>query len=290
MILATYQCLDYLSYKNNRYKKLKNILEISEDTNLYWCISANNIYQIIINSYTIEANQPNLFILFETNNFYKIDGIKWNHYVETQDESLLTKDLLNIEHEDTIEYIVTNIPNNKFEINTTPNEMLDALENINGKYTKSIQKYQGLIIQGLENYPTREEIDNITLQASYEVDTSLLILAKYFIAFKFTLLVPFYLIGMDYLGHTIKEMPEMKIIQFTEAPGIIINHNQMYKNYENEDILYKNYKDFYNYIYKKIFIQKKIYPNDLCPCNSGLKYKKCCMKNNKLLYKQMISV
>ena len=25
----------------------------------------------------------------------------------------------------------------------------------------------------------------------------------------------------------------------------------------------------------------KIYPNDLCPCGSGKKYKKCCMKKNK---------
>ena len=25
--------------------------------------------------------------------------------------------------------------------------------------------------------------------------------------------------------------------------------------------------------------QKKIYPNDPCPCGSGRKYKKCCYKN-----------
>lgn len=26
---------------------------------------------------------------------------------------------------------------------------------------------------------------------------------------------------------------------------------------------------------------KKIYPNDLCPCGSGKKYKKCCGRVNK---------
>lgn len=30
-----------------------------------------------------------------------------------------------------------------------------------------------------------------------------------------------------------------------------------------------------------IDIKKKIYPNDLCPCGSGKKYKKCCGKNKK---------
>lgn len=26
--------------------------------------------------------------------------------------------------------------------------------------------------------------------------------------------------------------------------------------------------------------EKKIYPNDPCPCRSGTKYKKCCERNN----------
>ena len=29
-----------------------------------------------------------------------------------------------------------------------------------------------------------------------------------------------------------------------------------------------------------IRVEKKIYPNDSCPCGSGKKYKKCCGKNN----------
>ena len=34
-------------------------------------------------------------------------------------------------------------------------------------------------------------------------------------------------------------------------------------------------------IVKKRIGGKKIYPNDLCPCGSGKKYKKCCGRVNK---------
>ena len=134
MILPTYQSLDYLTWKNKRFPKLKELLGVSEDTNLYWCISANNIYQAIINTYTTVANQPSLFVMFETDKFYKLDAIKWNHYVETHDESLLTEDLFNIEHEDAIEYIVTSIPYKRFEVNTTPSELANIIKYENNKY------------------------------------------------------------------------------------------------------------------------------------------------------------
>ena len=32
--------------------------------------------------------------------------------------------------------------------------------------------------------------------------------------------------------------------------------------------------------------KEKIYPNDLCPCGSGKKYKKCCGKNKNVKYIQ----
>ena len=85
MIFATFQSLDYLTWKNKRFSKLKELLGVSQDANLYWCISANNIYQAIINTYTTVANQPSLFVMFETDKFYKLDAIKWNYYVETHD-------------------------------------------------------------------------------------------------------------------------------------------------------------------------------------------------------------
>jgi uncharacterized protein YchJ len=32
-------------------------------------------------------------------------------------------------------------------------------------------------------------------------------------------------------------------------------------------------------------INKKISPNEPCPCGSGKKYKKCCMNNNNFVYR-----
>lgn len=288
MILATYQSLDYLTWKNKRFPKLKELLGVSQDTNLYWCISANNIYQAIINTYTTVANQPSLFVMFETENFYRLDAIKWNHYVETQDESLLTEDLFNIEHEDAIEYIVTSIPDKRFEVNTTPYELTNLVKDKNGKYSKSIVKYGDAFLQALKNYPSTKEIEQIpigTLEG--DTDEKLLILMKYFIAFKSFFFIPLYFAGLDYLGHTATEVYNLKMIPLNETNEIVMRHAGIYMNYNNTETLYKRYKDFYDFIYNKIFTTGKIYPNDPCPCKSGLKYKKCCMRSNKILYKYM---
>lgn len=289
MILATYQCLDYLSRKNKKYSKLKELLGVSQDTNLYWCIAANNVYQVVINSYTIEANQPALFVMFETNNFYKIDAIKWNYYVETQDESLLTKDLFNIEHEDAIEYIVTNIPDKRFEVNTIQCELINLLKNEDSKYSKSILKYQDAFLQAFKKYPTHKEIENMTILAPEgSMNKSILTLMKYFIMFKSFLLIPLYFAGLDYLGYTIPNICKFKINSIFETCNILRQHFCIYTNCNDIDVLYKKYKDFYDLVYNKIFLVEKIPPNAPCPCNSGLKYKKCCSRNNNFLYKQMI--
>ena len=288
MILATYQCLDYLTWENNKYSKLKELLGVSQDTNLYWCISANNIYQAIINTYVTVANQPALLVMFETNNFYKLDAIKWNHYVETKDESLLTKDLFEIEHEDAIEYIVTSIPSNRFEINTTPYELINLLKKGDSKYSKSIEKYGSVLLQGLNNYPTDKEIINLPIGALEEdIDEKLVLLVKYFVAFKTFLLIPLYFIGLDYLGHPSPEFCNLRMISLVEATGIIAKHTEIYMDYNDEETLYTRYKNFYNFVYDRMFLPNKIYPNDPCPCKSGLKYKKCCMRNNTFLYKKM---
>lgn len=289
MILATYQCLDYLFWKNKRYSKLKELLGVSQDTNLYWCIAANNVYQVVVNSYTIEANQPALFVMFETNNFYKIDAIKWNYYVETQDENLLTKDLFNIEHEDAIEYIVTNIPGKRFEVNTTPYELINLLKNEDSKYSKSILKYQDIFLQVLKKYPTHKEIENMSILAPEgNLDKNILTLMKYFVMFKSFFLIPLYFAGSDYLGHTIPDICKFKINSIFETCNILRQHFYIYTNCNDIDVLYKKYKDFYDLVYNKIFLVEKIPPNAPCPCNSGLKYKKCCSRNNNFLYKQMI--
>lgn len=288
MIFATYQGLDYLMWRNKRFPELKKLLGLSQDVSLYWCISANNIYQAIINTYTIEVNTPALFIMFETETYYRLDAIKWNHYVETQDENLLTDDLFNIEHEDAIEYIVTSIPAKRFEVNTTPCELAKILSDENGKYSKSFLKYGHLIMQSLNNFPNQDKIDKMPIRASEKnIDDKIILLQKFFIVFKAFLLIPLYFAGLDYLGHTVTENYNLKMISLSKAYEIVIRHSGIYVNYGDAENLYKRYKDFYEFIYNTIFSIDKLRPNDPCPCKSGLKYKKCCMRDNKVLYKYL---
>lgn len=224
--------------------------------------------------------------MFETENFYKLDAIKWNHYVETMDESLITNDLLNIEHEDAIEYIVTEIPEKKFEVNTTPHE-LACLCKQNSGYNAAIDKYGSVMINSINCYPSMDEIKNMPFEPTYEVDETIMMLRKYFELFKSFFLVPLYLAGMDYLGHTIYHAYEIRMLKLPEIYEVVARHGRVYEDYGDTEILYKNYHDFYNFIYNKVFVTDKVYPNDSCPCGSGLKYKKCCMKNSKFLYQKM---
>ena len=43
---------------------------------------------------------------------------------------------------------------------------------------------------------------------------------------------------------------------------------------EKKKVLYKEQKNA-----RTIHVEKKVYPNDPCPCGSGKKYKKCCGRN-----------
>ena len=47
---------------------------------------------------------------------------------------------------------------------------------------------------------------------------------------------------------------------------------------EAADYYNDSYDDFMMSVQQPIVKDKKIYPNDLCPCGSGKKYKKCCGK------------
>lgn len=59
-----------------------------------------------------------------------------------------------------------------------------------------------------------------------------------------------------------------------------ISLKELLKEYEknNVEIIYTNGSQ--HYIAYTQFKEYKINRNDLCPCGSGKKYKKCCLKNN----------
>jgi uncharacterized protein YchJ len=51
-----------------------------------------------------------------------------------------------------------------------------------------------------------------------------------------------------------------------------------YDSAEEADYYNDLQDDFRMPVQKPIVKEKKIYPNDPCPCGSGKKYKKCCGK------------
>lgn len=59
--------------------------------------------------------------------------------------------------------------------------------------------------------------------------------------------------------------------------GELIYRLQMHDKYLKGERIPK-YNDFYTTVLATDIKRKKIYPNDKCPCGSGLKYKKCCGK------------
>ena len=97
MILATYQknIQDIEEKYKTKYDDVKELFDIPKEKKVYWCFSANNIYQVIYDAIRIVPFYAEKFILFETHEYYELR--------HTPDVS---------------EYIVTEIPNKRFEINT----------------------------------------------------------------------------------------------------------------------------------------------------------------------------
>lgn len=61
-----------------------------------------------------------------------------------------------------------------------------------------------------------------------------------------------------------------------------------YKNHNIEGFSDRELSEFVDFLNKQRIQygvkmpspnRKKIYPNDICPCGSGMKYKKCCGRN-----------
>lgn len=131
MIFATYQCIDYRTWKNKRYADLKKFYGIPEDKNIYWCIPANNIYQFMMYTYTCCPNQPYYLVMFETDDYYEVDGIKNDYNVEKEfyNKEEYIKDLKNIVYPYK-EYIVTDIPENRIEVPVLTDKFIDWINNV----------------------------------------------------------------------------------------------------------------------------------------------------------------
>ncbi len=160
MLFITYQPDDYYNYKqkyNDEFCDLKKALGIPSGKNIYWCVPANNIYQALFNSFVTSANRPFNFIMFETDNYYKIDKLKWEKMVAVQDISNMVENVLNVEYDCFAEYIVTDIPIDNFTFGITNIE--DEIE-----YYQEIYDVKNKTLKELYKHIYDEEKANNTFQ------------------------------------------------------------------------------------------------------------------------------
>ena len=290
MILATYQCLDWETYKNPRYGNLKKLLKIPDDKNVYWCFPANNMYQALINSCCIEPNQPHIFIMFETDNYYMIDKIKWNKVVEKNNDDEISSDLLNISYPAAAEYIVTSIPEKRFDLRLD----LDNLKDLCSKFDNKIQNgYFAGFINAVQKYDvltkysedSRYFIDNLKFDDD-DAPNDLLKLNALKISFDINLLIMIYSWAKScVVGNPTVEISHMRFYpNITKEMAVIRNALSQYNmsiTKLSDSEAYSQLKSIYYKVYSLFFGTKskeKEKPNNPCPCGSGKKFKKCCGK------------
>ena len=293
MLLATYQSHNWENYKNNtKYPELKKLLNLQPDKNIYWCFAANTPKQAIINSVTVEPNSADRFILFETDDFTAFDKIKWNRLVETNDfDNNITDDVLNIYSPDTAEYIVTKIPETRFEFDLQdPACMLEyknILENkktpmatilsLGDTYAKNIEDLKTAMINTIMSNSDKE-LNNLSL-ADKEAYMNAYIFKG---GFESSIMLPVYLTGLCVLG---KDDPDDRTPVMFNLPDayeyITMQNICTYWNRDlpnlSDKIAYDALTRLRRTIYTAYFTPRgKIPPNSPCPCGSGKKYKKCC--------------
>lgn len=298
MLLATYQVMDYLTYKNPRYSNLKKLLGISEEKNIFWCMPANSLEQLMIFSFLMCPNQPHKLIIFETDDYYKVDGIKHDYYVEKDPDNSDNEDILKIEYQNTMEYVVTDIPEHRFEVPSLFGKLAASVEDIDADTLMGkclFGAFHEIMVFFNENdivkkvYPFFPDM----ARKAYGVNRrfpKVLVDLRYEYLFYISYVLPFlYSAAVRYLGYDMGECA-MKFILSPEDIFLIYNQCQAH-NYESMDILNNSYNHAAEKIYESFFNQSgnsdmpKIYPNDPCPCGSGKKYKKCCqMKGSVKAY------
>lgn len=304
MFFITYQPKDYKEYKNPRYKDVKKTLGIPEDQNIYWCIKANNLVQAVLNSYCVEPNQPYYMVMFETDDYYEVDAAKWNYDVECALNVVFTESHLEIEHGNDIEYIVTNIPEKKLEI---PVPIMDLFKYPTSKEEKSQEmgefyvnlvnalsyknSYGKRLMDTIRDlYPSEEEhqktlqeiwksgtlADNSSIQDA--MPTELLEIKLFYEYFVGILLPAVYLAAKNVFVEDTDQYP-MNLRQWDKNVMLKSKYAEIYADIKDIDSLATSIKSYKRMVYKEFFVPVKTpYPNEPCPCGSGMKYKKCCAK------------
>lgn len=292
MILGVYleeQVADYLS---DFFNDIRKFLKIDKEVELYWCLPMNNIYQAIIGSYMTMPFCPIALRLFETDNFFAIDHIKYIRYLNG-DKSLTVLDLFNIEHKDAIRYIVTEFPDKFIDI---PLVSFPDKEGIFKNFYESdgFKKYSldatGCFALLLLN-------NEIHLNPVIDIPKELIphkkfwLLNRDFILFRYYCLPVHYVIGMEYLGYTIRLLNTPKNHDSSSIFYVSLDYSDFVTwGFDNIEQCYVGYQGHYNVIWEEVLGYKNIKPNEFCPCGSGLKYKKCCMKKDNMLFDYLSEV
>ena len=298
MLLCTLQPQDYATYKNPRYADIKKMLGIPQDQNIYWCFPANSAKQFILYLWAVAAMQPAKILLFETEEYTAVDGVRWDYYVEN--DLPFDKECLKTENTVYLEYIVSKLPEKIFEIDVPIGNMLINIEN--AAYPKDImtvlelgtQLFKDALDYGMPE--VAEDLINTDIRScNMDVPEELLEFRKHLLVFTNFIAPIFYAAGLYYFGYGKRAV---HISVYTNADMIYNLNNQMHiHSYKDLETLQEDYLCGFATVYKEKFSRKaddikvdtKIYPNDPCPCGSGKKYKKCCM-NKKIGRDDLIQI
>lgn len=110
---------------------------------------------------------------------------------------------------------------------------------------------------------------------------------------KFNLTIEFMVAFLDGINDSLKEANPIETMDENTVVQLGFDKEKLYKNmvYNEADWLYNlpEWNDIFDEAMRKKLYkeqklsttvkneEKKVYPNDPCPCGSGKKYKKCCM-------------
>lgn len=304
MLLVTYQPKGWKQRKPDvKYDEIKEILGIPHDKTIYWCIPANNIQQCFLRSLGATPWMPAKFIMFETEDYYNIDGIRWNRNIELPQDFPLTEEIRKVDYPDMAEYIVTELPEKIFEADLLPDakgtesSMCVTLKQILHEKPEIYENYLQIIEQ-LANYQAVMH-DKYGKKEIIENEQEFMKLRRHMISFQFTAILETWKYGKRLLQPDTETEENQELKKFTAKNFISKALFDIFNGYvkfwgtlakekaEDTDKLCQELHDYYDRAYRfcfhcnpysKNYTGKNINPRMQCPCGSGKPYKKCCMK------------
>lgn len=265
-----------------------------------WAIPVTDFKNTLINAFLALPNSPLLCVVFETDDYVKINRIKWYSEVkkDTKEMDITNCFASDIDSLDDCEIILN--PLNLFKciykvfpvVNFQHYSDFPFVSSAEKSFAESLcyiyQEYKGFV--HLESYymPEQQGFSSDPAHIDYVMFTR-----KEYLRFLYTVF-PVILYISIHLGKSSSDTLDVPLYL---CESIVRNFRQMsmvmleYTQWDlktNRD--YKKYKEFRNKmlsliqddekILKRNFFSYylKIKPNESCPCGSGKKFKKCCGK------------